>query len=312
VRAQSLEGFGLHQNDGNADSRLNLLDISAPDPFASHRQMEPYPGYYEQLARDRQSLNDQLTGFFSSAQKLLGWGVGVYGIFGSAVKSRRKWLTPPDGLVHKLMTPAEEQQLARFSQQIRSLRMPGHDRALALLAKQASVIERNVLTRSRLHAFGGLGLGLGASQLVDRCFFSHDTVGDGSAFAELIACPLLAWRVPGNFAVKAAAVAAASLAGRIVDHISQPHYFYDPRDQNAANLPMSQVNQFRMPWCDIPSRPLCASTPSREALVTTAPGATPLPVSLFNDEDRRCQRENRQNQERMPQGDGGWLRWKVR
>src|SRR5262249_60947060 len=133
-----------------------------------------------------------------------------------------------------------------------------------------------------LHALGGLGLGLSAAQLTDRLFFSHDTVGDGSAIADLFACPLLAWRVPGNFAVKAGAVLAASLVGKIVDHISQPHYFYDPRDQNSARIPMSQVNQFCLPRCD-QSRSLepRISSPSDASMIITAPGATALPTSIF-------------------------------
>jgi hypothetical protein len=279
----------------NGDAQLNLIDASRHDPFASHKQREIYRGYYDQLAADRVKLNDQLTNFYSTTEKLLGTAIGTYGIYGSLIKSRRKWLRPADNLVQRISSQDEERQLASLSNQMKSLSAPGHAKAAAALSKQTQIIEANIMLRSRLHALGGLGLGLGAAHLTDRLFFSHDTVGDGSMFADLLACPLLAWRVPGNFAMKAAAVAAASIAGKVFDHMTQPRYVFNPRQEMQSSDTL--IGRHGM-FVGAGEGPILNTGLERPLMIITAPGSTPLPASMFTPEDRRNQILNRNMQQK--------------
>lgn len=231
---------------------------AAQDPFASHRPKELYSGYFDKLASERKELNDRLTLTFSSLEKLIGFSIGTYGIYGSTVNAGRKWLKPPQSLVAKMPTAFEEHSLAQLSEQMKGL--AGLSTAeRAVLSSEMKAIENAVLNRARLHAFGGLAVGLTLASVVDRVCFKHDTLGDGSAVTDLIGAPLLASCVPGNFAVKAAAVAGVAIAGKLIDHFNQPHYFYNPRDLFGK--------------------------------------ATPLPPSLFTPEDRANQKTNWEKQQ---------------
>lgn len=282
--SEIIETFGQPKEKENCSERLhsevfrflpaereksfhNGSPCKAVDPFASHRQREPYPGYYDRISKERKELNDQLTTVFEPIEKIVGFAIGSYGIFGGAVKSRRKWLNPPDWLVQKLPSEKEIECLSQLSIKLKNLTGANASEGAAIL-RQAKVIENQILVRSRFHAFGGLAVGLGASHLADRLFFKEDTLGDGSAMADLAAAPLLAWRVPGNFLTKAAAVLAVELAGKLIDHFRQPHYVYDPRAEQKSST---------LPDCD---------------MMIAAPGATPLPRSIFTREDIEIQRLN--------------------
>jgi hypothetical protein len=230
-----LDFFNVMHDEVRTSGDSQRAEISS-GLFASQRQREPYPGYYDRVAKEREQLDDRLTCLFDPMEKAAGFVIGAYGIYGSLVKSRRKWLEPPNWLVKPLPTTAEIKELSKLSVQLKGL-ASGQTVAAASLVHQARAIETQVLGRSRLLSFGGLAIGLGVSQLTDRMFFKHDELGDGSAFADLVAAPLLAWRMPGNLLTKAAAVVVVELAGKTVDHFRQPQHLCDPRLENRANVP---------------------------------------------------------------------------
>ncbi len=97
--------------------------------------------------------------------------------------------------------------------------------------RRLSLVDSSVPMRNRLVGIGGLGIGLGVASIADHTVFKHDTLGNASAISDMIAAPLVAWRVPGNIFIKAGAVAAVALLGKIIDHLNQPKYVYDPSRQ---------------------------------------------------------------------------------
>jgi hypothetical protein len=237
---------------------------ATPDSFASHQKREPYPGYYERVAEERGELNDALTGVFGPIEKEAGFLVGCYGIYGSYIKTRRKWLEPPRWLVKSLPTVEEEKALGQLSTRLKGL-AAGNTREAAAIVRQAATIENQVLSRSRLHALGGLTVGLAVSHACDRMFFKHDTLGNGSATADLLAAPMLAWRMPGNLLTKAAAVVAVELVGKLADHFSQTKYSDTYHAKRSSSM--------------------------------QAPSVTPLPKAMFSSEDIHNQNANRARQQ---------------
>ena len=216
------------ESNGKSD-RLRM------DAFASFRKREPYAGYYDQIAEERKELNDELSRFFGTAEKAAGFMIGAYGIYGSLIKSRRKWLEPPSSLVKTLPTQLEEKQLNQLSTLLRGL-AGGNTKEAAAIIHQTKTIEDQILRRARLHSFGGLAVGMAVSQACDRMFFKHDTLGNGSAAADLLIAPMVAWRVPGNLFVKSAAVVAVELVGKLADHMSQPKGSDDPRSEKKGDV----------------------------------------------------------------------------
>jgi hypothetical protein len=267
-------GDGLHEEffayKETENSNYNRT-LSEPQPLACYRLKEPYSGYYNRVESLRETLNDGLTGLFGPLEKEAGFIIGAYGIYGTLLKPKRKWLEPPHWLVKALPTKAEEMTLKQLSGRLKGLAAGNTVKAAAIL-RQATTIEHQILSRSRLHSFGGLAIGLAASQAADRLFFRHDTLGNGSAVADLLAAPMLAMRVPGNLFTKAAAVVAIELAGKALDHVTQ--------DQVSASHLKTNSNQ---------------KIGSQHS--TDAPIATPLPSKMFSFEDIENQRLNRARQE---------------
>lgn len=64
----------------------------APQPLACYQAKEPCAGYYDRVDSERKALNDELTRFFGPLEKEAGFIIGAYAIYGSLVKSKRKWL----------------------------------------------------------------------------------------------------------------------------------------------------------------------------------------------------------------------------
>jgi hypothetical protein len=240
---------------------------SIPQPLACYGSKESYPGYYSRIERERKTLNDGLTNLFGPLEKEAGFIIGAYGIYGSLVKSRRKWLEPPNWLVKPLPSMSEELTLKELAGRLRNL-AGGNSTEVAAILKQAKTIENQVLSRSRLHAFGGLGIGLTASYFLDRLFFKHDELGNGSAFADLLAVPMLALRVPGNLLTKAGAIVVIEVAAKTLDHFTQSKRPFDPKGEAKSN------------------------GQARSQHSSDAPVATPLPMKMFSEEDRENQRCN--------------------
>jgi hypothetical protein len=285
-----------------ASAGQSNMRSSPHDPFFSHKQDEPYPGYNDQLAADRRYINASVNHLAEVVEKGLGFGIGSWGIWAEKFRGSGKYLSKLEYKVNLTPTPSAEQaeRLGQIKTQIDNLAFAGRSTGAAVLKKEQEELEKMILQRSKIISTGGLALGIWAEQAVDQLIFHRDSPGDGTFCADVIAAPALAWMVPKNIALKSGAILGAHLAGKLYDRWLQPSYLYNPKDENQSTLPTTEINQFRSPFASLSKTP---PLPEAEPLVwpqaASSQGVTQSDSDNkfeFNREDIEVQQANRERQ----------------
>ncbi len=235
------------QQSGSVIDNQSL--VRGKDPSTMQEKNEPYPGYNDQLASDRKYLQERLDQLCQSVEKITGFGIGAWGIWGEKFRASGKYLPKIDYQVNLTPMPSADQseRLNQIKNQLDYLTLAGRTTGSAVLKKEQEELEKKILLRTKIISSGGLALGFGCGQMIDQFIFHKDSPGDGSFVADVIAAPALSWMVPKNLALKTGSIIAAHLAGKLWDHWLQPKYLYNAKDENGSQQPTTEINQFRSP-----------------------------------------------------------------